>query len=480
MGSDHSIRLRSTQVLGLCFYWAWVYLSFNNTVSMNWKLDGSPSLLWVHLSSMLVGVITYALIIVFSRRAERLLSQRRILILSGVLCALGTACYVVPAWGNILWLQLLGGVVTGVSTPGILLFWGVLYSDLSARDIVIATAASFLAANIIYFGTSLLSGPLVAVITIAMPLCSALLFPDDATVERCFGTSAKRDTRTTLSQGDKVLERVFPIHKLPWRIAVGLFVLMFVYGGVRILLGTLDTSKTDSSYMTALLILGVTVAFMVWGYFFKGREVSLGYAYKLALPLLGTVLLMIVLFGQEYVAQLSLLATACNVTIEMLTWMLLADIARTTKTPAFLVFALGRAAVQLGMFGGQIIAWYSLGSMNIFSIGSVILLMLVSGFMFREEDTVLVFEPPTSSELEHLQAVSGQTLEDRLTEIATTHDLSPRETEIFIYWATGHGSNYIQDKLVISQATVKTHVRHIYEKCGVHSRAEIIALLEQK
>ena len=33
--------------------------------------------------------------------------------------------------------------------------------------------------------------------------------------------------------------------------------------------------------------------------------------------------------------------------------------------------------------------------------------------------------------------------------------------------------------LGLSESTVKTHVRHIYEKCGVHSRAELIALLDR-
>ncbi|MFR1638615.1 MAG: LuxR C-terminal-related transcriptional regulator [Eggerthellaceae bacterium] len=37
------------------------------------------------------------------------------------------------------------------------------------------------------------------------------------------------------------------------------------------------------------------------------------------------------------------------------------------------------------------------------------------------------------------------------------------------------GTARIQEKFVISPATVKTHVRHIYEKCDVHNRAELMA-----
>ena len=62
---------------------------------------------------------------------------------------------------------------------------------------------------------------------------------------------------------------------------------------------------------------------------------------------------------------------------------------------------------------------------------------------------------------------------------AKAYQLSPREKEVFALWVTGHGSKYIQEKFVISPATVKTHVRHIYEKCDVHNRAELMRKLEE-
>lgn len=55
--------------------------------------------------------------------------------------------------------------------------------------------------------------------------------------------------------------------------------------------------------------------------------------------------------------------------------------------------------------------------------------------------------------------------------------LSARETEVFRLWATGHTLKYIQEKLYLSPSTVKTHVRHIYDKTGVHSQSEIVELL---
>lgn len=243
-------------------------------------------------------------------------------------------------------------------------------------------------------------------------------------------------------------------------------------------IGVADASVSDGLLPTVLLTFGAIIVFLAWGFFFQGENASLGTAYKIMLPMLATALLMMAIFGQEYVGLMAPLATVCNITIEILSWMLLADIARTTRTPAFLVFAIGRLAVQAGMFGGQLTGWICVDQIVPFAVVSVFALMMVMGFMFNNQDTLMVFEAPTQDERDNVEKLTGRSMDEHLAAIADAHGLTQREREIFILWATGHGSKYIQDTLVISAATVKTHVRHIYEKCGVHNRAEVIALLE--
>ena len=53
--------------------------------------------------------------------------------------------------------------------------------------------------------------------------------------------------------------------------------------------------------------------------------------------------------------------------------------------------------------------------------------------------------------------------------------LSPREDEILRLLARGHRSKEIADELQIGSGTVNTHIRHIYEKLHVRSRAEAVA-----
>ena len=54
----------------------------------------------------------------------------------------------------------------------------------------------------------------------------------------------------------------------------------------------------------------------------------------------------------------------------------------------------------------------------------------------------------------------------------TVLSLSPREKEVLALLAQGLSNPQIGQRLFISPVTVKVHVRHIYDKLGVNSRAE--------
>jgi len=54
-------------------------------------------------------------------------------------------------------------------------------------------------------------------------------------------------------------------------------------------------------------------------------------------------------------------------------------------------------------------------------------------------------------------------------------DLSPREREVLELLARGYYYKEITEVLSLSMSTVNTHVRHIYDKLHVHSRAQAVA-----
>lgn len=65
-----------------------------------------------------------------------------------------------------------------------------------------------------------------------------------------------------------------------------------------------------------------------------------------------------------------------------------------------------------------------------------------------------------------------------LIQLAEDARLTEREREVFGLLARGRNARYIQETLVVSYNTVKTHVSHVYAKLGVHSQQELIDVVE--
>ena len=57
--------------------------------------------------------------------------------------------------------------------------------------------------------------------------------------------------------------------------------------------------------------------------------------------------------------------------------------------------------------------------------------------------------------------------------------LSNREIEVLSLYALGHTQKRLAEELCVSQATIRTHVKRIYAKCGLHSRQELLDYLSK-
>lgn len=62
--------------------------------------------------------------------------------------------------------------------------------------------------------------------------------------------------------------------------------------------------------------------------------------------------------------------------------------------------------------------------------------------------------------------------------VAYRYGLSRREAEVLEFLARGRDVPYVASELVISKNTVRTHTKGIFAKTGVHSRQELIDLVE--
>lgn len=74
---------------------------------------------------------------------------------------------------------------------------------------------------------------------------------------------------------------------------------------------------------------------------------------------------------------------------------------------------------------------------------------------------------------------SGDQVDARCDACARKFLLTKREEEVLAYLVRGRSSVYISKDLVLSLNTVKGHVKNIYAKTGVHSKQDLIDLVER-
>jgi len=64
----------------------------------------------------------------------------------------------------------------------------------------------------------------------------------------------------------------------------------------------------------------------------------------------------------------------------------------------------------------------------------------------------------------------------RLAEHVTDESLTGREREVLVHVAAGNRNRAIAERLLISEDTVKVHVKHIMEKLGANDRTEAVTI----
>lgn len=169
---------------------------------------------------------------------------------------------------------------------------------------------------------------------------------------------------------------------------------------------------------------------------------------------------------------------------EILMYFVLISLSMKNNMNALVVLTWGNAMASLGTIVGanlgRLINQYYLVDHSILStisaciVFGLVVYILATQRNFSFSDTIQKVEPA-------LPVPAGERTADfdqRRLELAEDAGLTTREAEIFALLAQGRNARFIQEKLVVSYNTVKTHVSHIYTKLGIHTHQELIDLVE--
>lgn len=179
----------------------------------------------------------------------------------------------------------------------------------------------------------------------------------------------------------------------------------------------------------------------------------------------------------DYLIVDTLMLGACGI-FDLFWWSILGEMLEYDDNPAK-VFGIGLSANVLGVLCGDLVG---IGVTSIRLSGAevaVIALVIVC--------ITLTLLPPLNRRLAlllkshaYLAAYDRMSEKQRTTVIRQTKVLDPltsRENEVLALLLSGKSNREISQALFISESTVKTHVRSIFSKYDVSSRAELISTL---
>lgn len=160
-------------------------------------------------------------------------------------------------------------------------------------------------------------------------------------------------------------------------------------------------------------------------------------------------------------------------------WVVLTRVAARNEANALAVFAWGWSLSEVGIALGANLAVLTQG--DAFANAACLLVIVSAAFMlfglrgFNADSVSEEVVLPASSKIEHAEE---DAIQGKCAVIAERCGLTPREAEIVELLAHGRNGVRIQEMLVISRNTYKTHIRHIYDKLGVRDQQDIIDMVE--
>lgn len=477
------IIILSCEILGFGLFW----FSFFYVVSGYNAGAGSP--VPIMHTSRIVTLIAIALVFVKTRRENlplpllwaatiaQLLSWVFRFMLSGTGAAF--------AW--------LGALLAGFATATFVLFFAQSFSRHSHKNSAIAIIAGFclshLASILSLYSTGISRSVIQAT---ALALALALLIVSQLANGNVRESLQSQTTSSPpFSHSLKTLLRPTALMGL---IAAGASIVLVsaLFGAFLqistvegINLGLFDLLSESVSITFLLLLLVLTIL---------NRMVRFEKLFLVVALIIATALLLSPLFW-NYQPFSSSIAIKCGFVVFLAT--LWVTIARWSyqhpklKTTTFgMVLALSWASTLLGQMFGQVVRdifGIDLGVITAISLVTTWIMVMLSVLLFayllrnkRDDVPPLPADenPPTPS-IEIPDGSLSDNYRESIEHLGQHIKLSPRELEVLTLFVYGRSAKYISRILVISEFTVKTHLRNIYKKVGIHTRQELLDILEQ-
>lgn len=275
-----------------------------------------------------------------------------------------------------------------------------------------------------------------------------------------------------------------------WRPLLCVAFSAFIVGIVRI--GSVSSDgllgQTNFSNMVGLLV-ACAALLATWRVLYE--RVTLMRLYQILFPLTATAFLLLPLLeGSFRQIVLSLVFVVFSITSSLMV-VSCARTARNQALPPVLVYGLFAGAVYASELIGSIVGLavgagrgVGLAELSVVALVAVYLLSVAMVAPRRKQtrssqtSDVVSAREPVAVRGDFDGDTTNEAVSARCHVVVARYGLTAREADVLELLARGRDVPYIAEELVISKNTVRSHTKNIFAKTGVHSRQELIDLVE--
>jgi DNA-binding CsgD family transcriptional regulator len=442
---------------GLASYWAWGYLCFH-TPALLGSGTGNPDLNACYIVSLVGASVTMTLGFLFEERAEKALRSRLFLWICAALTSLSSAGMAVFAGGRS---GLVVALISGLASGVLPLAWGLWFGIDGALEVERSVPVAGVLASLLLIVSHAMPSWAAFFCTLALPMVSCAALPN----------------------GDEEPSAVIR-HVGPPRVASSLRLLAPSVVAFGCALGSFRSSLFegiggDPTLGSVLFFGGMCTASAF--YWLVGRvapgRLSADSVYKVALPVV--IASLALLSSDDSVVRYvsGVLQGAGFACFDLAVWTMSAGVSRRTRISPVAIFAFTRLASHAGMLVGAVVGTcIESETIDLVPTAALIECLLVAAVLASLGGMRII----SVRESREASVAGGATESSTCFDLQVKFGLTDREAEVAAYLLEGASRERIAEELVLTTNTIKTHVQHVYEKTGVHSRAELADLVRGK
>lgn len=461
---------RAIAICGMAAIWPSVHNMLLYPIVFTYFKTGDTATYSFHIIySLLLVCVTALLIVTRKRMCNRLFANKVVLPLFGVLGSAGIVLVSQLDFSNVLTTLLLGIGVSFVAlyVPIHFVFWGIQLAAQKGKRAALDTALSIVVFSLIA-GLQYAAGIHSVGASVAFPLASGGL--------ALLALKRPEPIRAPASEN---------LRLQPFGILVPCIVFTLICSAFIALFNSMSELAMQPPDKEALYFVDAAVFAALACIFKQDKNSPLIKAFALISIFLVGAISVACFISTDVLSAGTVPMIAAKIAFEGLTLIVILDTCNRIRlspvVPAalfFLLIVVQRFASACIMYGGSYLSvapslftLFALTAATAFAVSAVVSICLVR-FLGQAAAPRTSSTPSTASDSDDATTAAFEAMK-------ATYDLSDREVEIMRFAYRNANAKQISEALFIAEGTVYSHFKRIYRKVDVHSKKELIALVNE-